>query len=157
MTDTDQINEKSCCLIIKGGRLTGQVLAAAMRKVCRGGKWVVSKSATCHGKISLKKLAAQGTLANFEIRDDGIKQFEGIARKYGVDFAIKKDVSKSPPHHLVFFKSRDKDSMMSAFMEFDHRMRNPEKRRSLATLLREALNKVKAQVLGKSHDRGRER
>ena len=33
--------------------------------------------------------------------------------KYGLDFALKKDVSVEPPSYLVFFKGRDVDVMLS--------------------------------------------
>ena len=36
------------------------------------------------------------------IRD---RSFERTASKYGLDFALKKDVSVEPPSYLVFFKA----------------------------------------------------
>ena len=47
-----------------------------------------------------------------------IRQFDRIARKYGVDYAIKRDRSSNPPKFLVFFKSRDADALTSAFNEY---------------------------------------
>ena len=44
--------------------------------------------------------------------------FERTASKYGLDFALKKDVSVEPPSYLVFFKGRDVDVMTAAFKEF---------------------------------------
>ena len=41
-----------------------------------------------------------------------------IARKYGVDYAIKRDRSSNPPKFLIFFKSRDADALTSAFNEY---------------------------------------
>ena len=46
---------------------------------------------------------------------DNIKDFEGTAKKYGIDFALKKDISENPPRYLVFFKGRDADVMEAAF------------------------------------------
>ena len=45
------------------------------------------------------------------------KSFERTASKYGLDFALKKDVSVEPPSYLVFFKGRDVDVMTAAFKE----------------------------------------
>ena len=45
-------------------------------------------------------------------------EFDRIARKYGVDYAIKRDRSSDPPKFLVFFKSRDADALTSAFNEY---------------------------------------
>ena len=47
-----------------------------------------------------------------------IQQFDRIARKYGVDYAIKRDRSSNPPKFLIFFKSRDADALTSAFNEY---------------------------------------
>ncbi len=44
--------------------------------------------------------------------------FERIARKYGVDYAVKKDRSTSPPKYLIFFKARDADALTAAFSEY---------------------------------------
>ncbi len=41
-----------------------------------------------------------------------------MARKYGVDYAVKKDRSTSPPKYLVFFKVRDADALTTAFKEY---------------------------------------
>ena len=47
-----------------------------------------------------------------------VKEFEKIARKYGVDYAVKKDRSSSPPKYLIFFKGRDADALTAAFTEY---------------------------------------
>ena len=57
-------------------------------------------------------------VSNIEINDPSIKDFERIARKYGVDYAVKKDRSASPPKYLIFFKARDADALTAAFTEY---------------------------------------
>ena len=60
------------------------------------------------GRQSLKQLASQNAgLANIEISDKNIKAFSHVAKKYHVDFALKKDTAAKQPRYLVFFKSRD--------------------------------------------------
>ena len=71
------------------------------------------------GKQSLKHLARQNAgLANIEISDKNIKSFTHVAKKYHVDFALKKDTTAEQPRYLVFFKSRDADAITAAFQEF---------------------------------------
>ena len=53
-----------------------------------------------------------------EKTDENIKAFEATAKKYGIDFALKKDKSTSPPRHLVFFKGRDTNILKATFNEF---------------------------------------
>ncbi len=55
---------------------------------------------------------------NIEITPKNIKSFERYARKYGINYALKKDKTKDPPVYLVFFKGRDQDALNAAFREF---------------------------------------
>lgn len=60
-----------------------------------------------HGKQTVKQLIGQNQgVSNIEITDPSIKEFEKIARKYGVDYAVKKDRSSSPPKYLMEEKER---------------------------------------------------
>ena len=70
---------------------------------------------TYRGKQSIKHLMSQNAaISNIEVTDGNIKSFERTASKYGLDFALKKDVSVEPPSYLVFFKGRDVDVMTAA-------------------------------------------
>ena len=74
---------------------------------------------TPKGKQTVKQLIGQNQgVSNIEINDPSIKEFEKIARKYGVDYAVKKDRSSSPPKYLIFFKARDADALTAAFSEY---------------------------------------
>ena len=77
-----------------------------------------------HGKQSLKSLAKSGaSIENVEIPGDSdINSFKKTARKYNIDFALKKDKSSDPPNWSVFFKSKDSKSMDAAFKEFSGSM-----------------------------------
>ena len=102
-------------LYVKAGKLTGRVLAKALQAALRRMKNPKAK----RGKQSVKSLARRGgSLQNIEITDSNIKSFERVARKYGVDFALKKDVLGDPPRWLVFFKAKDADALTAAFQEF---------------------------------------
>ena len=78
------------------------------------------KSTEKHGKQSLKALTKSGaSIENVEIPSGSdINSFKKTARKYNIDFALKKDSSTDPPNWIVFFKSKDSKSMDSAFKEF---------------------------------------
>ena len=74
---------------------------------------------TPKGKQTVKQLIGQNQgVSNIEINDPSIRDFERIARKYGVDYAVKKDRSTSPPKYLIFFKARDADALTAAFTEY---------------------------------------
>jgi len=102
------------------------------------------------GKQTVKQLAKQNVgLSNIEITDSNIKSFERVARKYGVDFALKKDVSVSPPKWLVFFKARDADALTAAFKEFSSKFMQKSKNPSLLA----QLNKFKEVIRNTVVDR----
>lgn len=101
------------------------------------------------GKQTVRQLVGQGAgVQNIEITDNNIKSFERVARKYGVDFALKKDISESPPRWLVFFKSRDNDALTAAFKEYTakamERASNPKT--SLLAVLRMMKECVQSQL-----------
>ena len=56
-------------------------------------------------------------------------------KKYGIDFALKKDTTESPPRYLVFFKGRDADVLTAAFKEFSAKKLTQEKKPSIRKLL----------------------
>jgi hypothetical protein len=158
----DQINEKSVALIIKGGKLTAEMLAKAIKKFLDEGnklgkKLTAPKNMSGKGKQTVKQLTGQGAgVSNIEITDKNIKAFEGVARKYGVDFALSKDVSESPPKWLVFFKSRDADAMTAAFKEFSAKqLRKTAEKPSIIQGMRDLMAKVKNQIIDKTKNKDR--
>ena len=77
------------------------------------------------GKQSVKDLIGQNQgVSSIDIAKTDLRGFEGVARKYGVDYAIRKDRSVIPPKYLVFFKARDADALTAAFNEYSARKRN---------------------------------
>ena len=116
----EEVTGKSVAVIIKGAKISEKVLKKALGKLLEAQK---NKQPNLHrGKQTLKQLAGQNTgLANIEITDQNIKSFTHVAKKYHVDFALKKDTTAEQPRYLVFFKSRDADAITAAFQEFASR------------------------------------
>ena len=111
----EQVNEKAVALSIKGAKVTGRLLAKAMQAFLKRAREPTYK----HGKQSLKSLTKQGaSLADVEISADNIGSFKSIARKYNLDFSLKKDTLTVPPRCVVFFKAKDSKALESAFNEY---------------------------------------
>ena len=113
----DEVRDKSVALAIKvgktGGRLTADLLKWAIRKYLAQSQ----NPKIHHGKQSVKQLVGQGTgVKSIDITAKNIKSFESVAKKYGVDFALKKNPEKG--EYYVFFKARDDDAMKAAFAEY---------------------------------------
>ena len=95
-------------------------------------------------------------VTNIDIAKTDLKGFEKVARKYGIDYAIRKDSSVEPPHYLVFFKAKDTDAMTAAFNEYSQAVLRKEERPSVL----EQLRKIKAAILalpGRVINRDRQR
>ena len=100
----EETNEKTIALYIKTGKLTAQQLQKAMKALLAQMKKQHDKQKIPHGKQTLKQLMKQNAgVSNIEITKDNIKAFESTAKKYGIDFALKKDSTETPPRYLVFW------------------------------------------------------
>ena len=144
----EEVTQKTIALVIKTAKLDAGVLKAAMRMYLNHHKQKAQKT---HGKTSVKKLVGDGVgVSSIEVTDGNIKSFERVAKKYNVDFAIKKDKTTEPPKYLVFFKGRDADAVAQAFKEFVY---GNEKKKDRVSL-REKLKHFKDAV---SQDKNQER
>ena len=140
----EETNEKTIALYIKTGKLTAQQLQKAMKALLAQMKKQHDKQKIPHGKQTLKQLMKQNAgVSSIEITDSNIKAFESTAKKYGVDFALKKDATESPPRYLVFFKGRDADVLTAAFQEFSAKKLTQEQKPSIRKALAAFKDKAK--------------
>lgn len=147
----DEVRDKSVALVIRmgknGGKLTADLLKWAIRQYQK------QANEPQHGKQSVKSLVGQGDgVQNIEITDKNIKSFERVARKYGVDFALKKDPAQG--RYLVFFKARDADALNAAFAEYTAKTLNRQRGKPS---VKKQLSHFKQLVMGQSVDREKHR
>lgn len=90
-------------------------------------------------------------MSNIEVTESNIKGFDRVARKYGVDYAIKKDKSGEIPKYLVFFKARDADALTAAFTEYSGKK---AKNKEMLSLLRYISNNIN-QIAKRLNESGR--
>ena len=185
----EEVNQKVISLSIQGSRITANVLKAAMRKFLdiqsrRKQRSIQIKQAEKtgkaqekgrekarqkiekkkpHGKQTIKQLTEQGAqLSNIQITDQNIKSFDRVARKYGIDYSLKKDISVNPPKYLVFFKAKDVDVMTAAFREYagvelkKKQVKKPSVRKKLQKSV-ERKAKHRQRVKQRQKSRGQER
>ena len=130
----EEVENRTVNLMISTSKLTGRTLVAAFRKYCQHRARV--KSEGDHGKMTVEKLIRKDQGAQqIDIAKSGIKDFERVLNKYGVDYAIRKDVSQEPPRFMVFFKARDADVLTAAFKEYSAKLACKEKRPSVLKAL----------------------
>lgn len=151
----DYLDEKTIALVMKGGKLTVDMLMKAIRKALAEMEKQKKNMQTPQGKQTVKQLARQNVgMSNIEITDKNIKSFERVARKYGVDFALKKD-GGSPPKWLVFFKARDADALTAAFKEFSAKSVRKTQKPSLLAQLNKFKEVVKNTVIDRVKNKNR--
>ena len=146
----DEVNEKTMALCIKGGKISAQLLKAALTKLLseiekkkQQSKKMGGQNRCKRGKQSIKSLQQSGAqLTNIVVTDNNIKSFDRVARKYGIDYSLKKVEQEGKSEYLVFFKAKDVDVMTAAFKEYTSETLKKQKRESV----RQKLEKVKEEL-----------
>ena len=152
----EDIENKSVSLAIRTSKLTAQTLKNAISKYLahRKGKRLHKgqmADVIPRGKQTVKQLVGQNQgVTNIEVTEKNIKSFDRVARKYGVDYAVKKDRSVSPPKYLVFFKARDADALTAALTEYTAKTMRRKERPSVRTKLTQFRDMIKRPVADKS-------
>jgi len=145
----EEISQRSVTLIVQTGKMTGKVFLQAIQKyldILKQQRELKAREKQFHpayqGRMTIRQLMKERSgLSNIEIHDEHIHDFERIARRYGIEYAIKKERNREAPHYLIFFRSRDTDVLQTAFNEFVKKRLKIQERPSL----REKLQKLKLQ------------
>ena len=146
----EEVDQKTIALAVKTGKLTAQVLQAAIRKYLAARQKGTGKAH--HGQQSLRQLKKDGSaLSNIEITDANIGLFKPCAKKYDIDFTLRKDSTTIPPHWIVIFKTKDADNLEQAFKEFTAKTLQKEQKPSI----RQNLSAMKVKAAAKNAERGK--
>lgn len=152
----EEVTQKTITFSIKSAKLTIQVLQAAARKFLETQN--KGKTKLHHGQQSLKQLKKYGAaLSNIEITDANIGLFKPCAKKYGVDFTLRKDATTQPPHYIVIFKAKDADNMEQAFKEFTAKKLQREERPSIRKNIAASKEKAAARNADRAKEKFKER
>jgi len=159
----EEVENRTVTLVVSGTKFSGRLLKSAIarymahrkeKKVQKGRDAPVKPK----GKQTVKELIGQNQgVSNIEITDPSIRDFDRIARKYGVDYAVKKDRSASPPKYLIFFKARDADALTAAFSEYSSKKIRKASRPSVLQRLGQFKELVKNAVVDRTKRKERER
>lgn len=131
----EEVTQKTVTFCIRATKITADLLKKVLAAYLRHQKQKsvekkAQKNQPKQGKVTVKELAKQNAgMVNIEITDKNIKSFERYARKYGINYALKKDKSKEPPVYLVF--SRDVIRMPSMLLSVSFPRNRFKKRISL--------------------------
>ena len=138
----EELAQKPIAIAIRATELTASTLQKALKMFLEARKNHKNKLHT--GEQSLKRLKKHGaSLSNMEITEQNIGEFKKVAKKYEMDFALRKDNTEQPPRFIVIFKGKDKENMEQAFKEFVALKLDREKKPSVRKQLSEMRDKAK--------------
>ena len=112
-SDYESGAKKTIDISIKAEKMTADVLKSALQEFLSG-------KAEKKGRMTFKQLQEKSPskLDSIEVSDRNIGDFLKTARKYDVDFALKRDKSTSPPTYHVFFSAAKTEDFKRAFSEY---------------------------------------
>ena len=148
----EEVTNRTVNLAITTTKLTGRALYSALKsldamikeKSRAAGR---TKDVTPKGRQSVKQLVGQGRGVEADsIADDGVRLFNRIAKKYGVDFAIMKDKTQKPAVYTVLVKSPDKETLNQIMKEYTARYMKVNEKGQAKESIREKIDKFKAIV-----------
>ena len=156
----EEVENRTVNLAISTTKLTLRTIISGIRKYLQHREKVKAKKGrdpAVHGKQSVKKLLGQNQgAANAEIEKEGIKDFERLAKKYGVDFAVRKDKTVDPPRYFVFVRAKDADALDAICKEHQARSMTKDRKPSVLAQLSKFKNLV-ASVPKKIREKKQER
>ena len=148
----EEVEQKTFNIVVSTTKLTA-------RTILNAGKAAIQQQQTkmAGGKQSVRMLLRQNRgVSSVEIDKTNIRGFERYAKKYGIDYAIRKDNSEMPPRYLVFFKAPDVEAFNAAFKEYSASLLSKTKRPSVLEKLHE-LGQAAAERPGKVRRKEQER
>ena len=153
----EEVESRTVALTISTAKLTGRLFRAAVAKYLDYRKNKQREEpAIPHGKQTVRQLIGQNQgVSTIESNDPHIKNFERIARKYGVDYAIKKVKTAGKPKYVIFFKARDADALTQAFTEYTRKSAEREKKPSVLQKLHDIGTKMQNKVLERTKTKQR--
>ena len=121
---SDEVGNRTVNLAVSTTRMTA-------RSIIRGIRWyLISRNQRRmreemnrnfkEGKQSVSELVKTGVSTDkIELPDGSAKDFCKMAKKYGVDYAIRKDKTRNPPRYIVFFKAKDSEVLDQVVKDYN--------------------------------------
>lgn len=149
----EEVEKQACNLVVTVSKLTTQKIAQKINKYIdekKADKAAIRRAKKLepkHGRQTVKQLIGQGQgVQSIDIEKTDLKDFQKIANKYGVDFAVVKDKTAEPPVFNVFFRAKDYAAIESMMKEFTAQQMKKEKTVERPSVL-EKLKKFKEIVV----------
>ena len=145
-SDFESGTKKTIDISVKAEKMTADVLRSALQEFLSG-------KAEKKGRMSYRQLQDMSIskLDSIEVSDRNIGDFLKTARKYDVDFALKRDKNTQPTTYHVFFSAARTEDFKRAFSEYIGKGQGKTKPRGEFT--REQLHREAVRIAGKPRKR----
>lgn len=134
---SDELSKKAIYISVTGVQGTLNIIETAMRY------YLNSTKNSLRGKMSLKDLYKQNLqLKDIPLSSIDLKGMEKELKKYGVDYAIKQDLSEKDTYK-VFFKAKDISSIELALKNYTSKEFSQNRKMSLKDIILKYKDKSK--------------
>ena len=160
----EDIENKSIRFVVSSGKLSFRAIEKGwslykQHKNTENAKKAAKAAEKPMGKQLVKDLIGQGQgVSSAEIAKSGLKDFQKIAKKYGVDFAVVKNKTVEPPRYLIFFKAKDADAIDRVMRDYATKQLKKEKQAERPSILQKLkkFKEIVANIPRKEHEKRKE-
>ena len=140
-SDFENGTRKTIDISVKAEKMTVDILKSALQEFLSG-------KSEKKGRMTYKQLQEKSIskLDSIEVSDRNIGDFLKTARKYDVDFALKKDRNNPPTYHVFFSAARTED-FKRAFSEYIGKGQGKKR----GEFTREQMNQQAQKIRSKPH------
>lgn len=123
----EEANQKTVGIVVEGGKFTGRMFLRACDKYTqhrRDKKHMRQTDPTKYKvnqpkQITVKQFMKEGEpVRKVELQTPEIKEFEKLARKNGLRFAVMKDKTSEKPQYVIYFKARSGEAIDLTMEQF---------------------------------------
>lgn len=126
---SDEFSKKSIYISVTGFQGTLNIIEAAMKY------YLNSTSNSLTGRMSLRELNKQNLqLKDIPLSSKDLKGMEKELKRYGVDYAIKQDLSQKDTYK-VFFKAKDISSIELALKNYTSKEFSQNKKMNIKDII----------------------
>ncbi len=150
----EEVENRTLTLLVGCTRFTGRTMMRAIERYLAHRRAAENDPVVRKGRQSVRALIQQGQpLAQEEMRDPDLRQFDRLARKYGVQYAVQKVEGLSPPQYRIFFQARDAGALTAVFQAYT----NQKVRQASKPSVLEKLKKISVPEIEKAREARMER
>lgn len=136
---SDELSKQAISVTVKTSEISADILKKVIKSYLQEKNQIPKQIS--RGYQSLKKLNRQNyDLQDIPISSKDLRQFKRELNRYGVDYAIKKDLSQ-PDTFRLYFKGKDAGQIENALKDHMAKQFGNESRQSIKERIRQAIDK----------------